>query len=67
MILYMVKTSVDALLSHFVCAPSRGDIPKCWRYIVPVGDIEGTDGQTYIYDLRVKGKKKMRQASMFEE
>lgn len=66
MILYMVKTSVDALLSHFICAQERGDIPKSWRYIVPVGDIEGTDGQTYVADLRVKGKKKMRQASMFE-
>ena len=67
MILYMVKTSVDALMSHFICAPSRGDIPKTWRYIVPVGDIEGVDGQTYIADLRVKGKKRIKQASMFGE
>lgn len=66
MILFMVKTSVDALISHFICAPSRGDIPKTWRYIVPVGDIAGVDGLTYIATLEVKGKKRMRQASMLD-
>jgi hypothetical protein len=63
--LFHCKLTVDALMNYFVAAPDAAPLRKQYGYIYEIGDIAGTDGQTYVAPPQLKGKA-TRQVSMFD-